>query len=161
MAISAPDASTGNQLLRLIRDGGQPSYLLFWDRQPRLAGSARKRLAGQWRPAASTVGGVSYPFALRFMMAARGRLSCDARAVENILAVAYPGAAGAPGWQVRGFGEQRRAERRFDAAVAWHTPTFGRHRRLRTGFPGQHRQPGPRRGFPAKPGLGHRAGPRR
>jgi NADAR domain len=40
MAVSAADVRTVDQLLRVIRDGGQPKYLLFWGHQPPPAGGA-------------------------------------------------------------------------------------------------------------------------
>ena len=131
MAVTAADARTVDQLLSVIRDGGQPKYLLFWGHQPPPAGGVGKGCLSQWWPAAFTVDGVSYPSAEHYMMAAKARLSGDAEAVGKILAAPHPGAAKALGRQVRGFDEQRWAEHRFDVVVAGNMAKFGQHRQLR------------------------------
>lgn len=130
MAISAAGARTVDQLLGVIRDGGQPKYLLFWGHQP-AEGGVGKGCLSQWWPAAFTVDGVSYPSAEHYMMAAKARLSGDAGAAEKILAAPHPGAAKALGRQVRGFDEQRWADHRFDVVVAGNMAKFGQHRQLR------------------------------
>jgi len=127
MADTAADARTVDQLLSVIRDGGQPKYLLFWGHQPPPAGGVGKGCLSQWWPTAFTVEGVSYPSAEHYMMAAKARLSGDAEAVEKILAAPHPGAAKALGRQVRGFDERRWAEHRFDAVVAGNLAKFGQH----------------------------------
>ena len=131
MATTAADARTVDQLLSVIRDGGQPRYLLFWGHQPPAAGGVGKGCLSQWWPAAFTVDGVSYPSAEHYMMAAKARLSGDAEAVEKILAAPHPSAAKALGRQVRGFDEQRWAEHRFDVVVAGNIAKFGQHPLLR------------------------------
>jgi ribA/ribD-fused uncharacterized protein len=131
MAITAADARTVDQLISVIRDGGQPKYLLFWGHQPPPAGGAGKGCLSQWWPAAFTVDGVSYPSAEHYMMAAKARLSGDAGAVGQILAAPDPGAAKALGRQVRGFDEQRWAEHRFEIVVAGNMAKFGQHPELR------------------------------
>jgi ribA/ribD-fused uncharacterized protein len=113
----------------------------------------------QWWPAAFTADGVSYPSAEHYMMAAKARLSGDAEAVGKILAAPHPGAAKELGRQVHGFDEQHWAEHRFGVVVAGNVAKFSQP--AAAGLPDWHRQPGPRRGFPAGPGLGHRAGRRR
>ena len=130
MAISAADARTVDQLLGVIRDGGQPRYLLFWGHQPPPAGGVGKGCLSQWWPAAFTVDGVSYPSAEHYMMAAKARLSGDSGAVREILAAPHPGAAKALGRQVRGFDELRWAEHRFEIVVAGNTAKFGQHPEL-------------------------------
>jgi ribA/ribD-fused uncharacterized protein len=131
MAASAVDARTVDQLLGVIRNGGQPKYLLFWGHQPPPAGGVGKGCLSQWWPAPFTVDGVSYASAEHFMMAAKARLCGDAEAVEEILAAPHPGAAKELGRQVRGFDEQRWAEHRFDVVVAANMAKFGQHRELR------------------------------
>jgi len=131
MAISAADARTVDQLLHVLRDGGQPKYLLFWGHQPPLADGVGQGCLSQWWPAAFTVDGVSYPSAEHYMMAAKARLCGDADAVAKILAAPHPGAAKALGRQVRGFDERRWAEHRFDVVVAGNMAKFGQHRQLR------------------------------
>lgn len=131
MAATAADARTVDELVSVIRDGGQPKYLLFWGHQPEPEGGAGKGCLSQWWPAAFTVDGVAYPSAEHYMMAAKARLSGDAEAAAQILAAPHPGAAKALGRQVRGFDEQRWAEHRFEVVVAGNMAKFGQHPRLR------------------------------
>jgi ribA/ribD-fused uncharacterized protein len=131
MAPSAADVRTVNQLLRIIRDGGQPEFLLFWGHQPPAAGGVGKSCLSQWWPAAFTVDGVSYRSAEHYMMAAKARLSGDAEAVEQILAAPDPGTAKALGRQVRGFDELRWAECRFNVVVDGNVAKFSQHQQLR------------------------------
>lgn len=120
-----------DQLLSVIRDGGQPKYLLFWGHRPPPAGGVGKGCLSQWWPTAFTVDGVSYPSAEHYMMAAKARLSGDAEAVGKILAAPHPGAAKALGRQVRGCDEQHWTEHRFDVVVVGNMAKFGQHRQLR------------------------------
>ena len=91
MAITAADARTVDQLLSVIREGGQPKYLLFWGHQPPPAGGVGKGCLSQWHPAAFTVDGVRYPSAEHYMMAAKARLCGDGEAAGKILAAPDPG----------------------------------------------------------------------
>jgi hypothetical protein len=131
MPVTAADTRSVDQLLSVIRDGGQPRYLLFWGHQPPPAGGVGNGCLSQWRPAAFTVDGVRYPSAEHYMMAAKARLSGDTEAAAKILAAPHPGAAKALGRQVRGFAEQRWAEHRFDVVVAGNMAKFGQHPQLR------------------------------
>jgi ribA/ribD-fused uncharacterized protein len=131
MVINAADARTVDQLLSVIRGGGQPKYLLFWGHQPPPAGGVGKGCLSQWWPSRFTVDGVSYNSAEHYMMAAKARLSGDAEAAGKILAAPHPGAAKALGREVRGFDEQLWAEHRFGVVVAGNMAKFGQHRQLR------------------------------
>jgi ribA/ribD-fused uncharacterized protein len=131
MVITAADARTVDQLLSVIRGGGQPEYLLFWGHQPPPAGGVGEGCLSQWWPAVFTVDGVSYNSAEHYMMAAKARLSGDAEAAGKILAAPHPGAAKALGREVRGFDEQLWAEHRFGVVVAGNMAKFGQHRQLR------------------------------
>jgi ribA/ribD-fused uncharacterized protein len=131
MVITAADARTVDQLLSVIRGGGQPEYLLFWGHQPPPAGGVGEGCLSQWWPAVFTVDGVSYNSAEHYMMAAKARLSGDAEAGGKILAAPHPGAAKALGREVRGFDEQLWAEHRFGVVVAGNMAKFGQHRQLR------------------------------
>jgi len=65
------------------------------------------------------------------MMAAKAMLFGDAETAERIRAAPHPGAAKALGRQVRGFDEQRWAERRFSLVVTGNLAKFGQHPELR------------------------------
>lgn len=65
------------------------------------------------------------------MMTAKALLFGDAGAAESIRTAPHPGSAKALGRQVRGFEEQRWAERRFDVVVAGNLAKFGQHPDLR------------------------------
>jgi ribA/ribD-fused uncharacterized protein len=131
MVINAADARTVDQLLSVIRGGGQPEYLLFWGHQPPPAGGVGKGCLSQWWPARFTVDGVSYNAAEHYMMAAKARLSGDAEAAGKIVAAPHSGAAKALGREVRGFDEQLWAGHRFGVVVAGNMAKFGQHRQLR------------------------------
>ncbi len=131
MVINAADARTVDQLLSVIRGGGQPKYLLFWGHQPPPAGGVGKGCLSQWWPVRFTVDGVSYDTAEHYMMAAKARLAGDAETVAKILAAPHPGAAKALGREVRGFDEQLWARHRFGVVVAGNLAKFGQHRQLR------------------------------
>jgi ribA/ribD-fused uncharacterized protein len=131
MAITAADVRTVEQLLGVIRDGGQPKYLLFWGHQPPPAGGVGKGCLSQWWPTAFTVDGVCYASAEHYMMAAKARLSGDTEAAAKIVAAPHPGVAKALGRQVRGFSEQQWAEDRFAVVVAGNLAKFDQHPQLR------------------------------
>src|SRR5271154_3998217 len=131
MPVTAADARTVDQLVSLVRDGGQPKYLLFWGHQPPPGGGSGKGCLSQWWPAAFTVDDVTYPSAEHFMMAAKARLFGDEETAGQILAAAHPGKAKALGRQVYRFDEQRWAAERFDLVVTGNLAKFGQHQDLR------------------------------
>lgn len=131
MTVSAADARTVDQLLSFLLDGGQPDFLMFWGHRPPPSGGVGKGCLSQWWPADFTVDGVAYRSAEHFMMAAKALLFGDADAAERIRQAPNPGAAKAVGREVRGFDEQRWADRRFDLVVAGNLAKFGQHQDLR------------------------------
>jgi ribA/ribD-fused uncharacterized protein len=131
MTVSAADARTVDQLLGFLLDGGQPDFLMFWGHRPPPAGGIGKGCLSQWWPVTFTVDGVTYHSAEHFMMAAKALLFDDAETAERIRQAPHPGAAKALGREVRGFDEQRWADRRFDLVVAGNLAKFGQHRDLR------------------------------
>jgi len=131
VTVAAADVRTVDQLLSFILDGGQPEYLLFWGHQPPPAGGVGKGCLSQWWPTAFTVDGLTYASAEHFMMAAKALMFGDGEAADRIRAAPDPGMAKALGRQVRGFDEQRWAERRFDLVVAGNLAKFGQHPDLR------------------------------
>lgn len=131
MADMAADVRSTDELLRLIQDGGQVKYLLFWGHRPPPAGGIGKGCLSQWWPAPFTVNGVSYASAEHFMMAAKALLFGDADMAGLICAAPHPGAAKELGRKVRGFEEQRWAERRLDLVITGNMAKFGQHHDLR------------------------------
>ena len=131
MVSTAAGARSAEELRRLVRDGVQPKYLLFWGHRPPAAGAMGKGCLSQWWPAAFTVDGLVYPSAEHFMMAAKALLFGDAETAARIREAPHPGAAKALGRQVRGFQEQRWAERRFEVIVTGNLAKFGQHPDLR------------------------------
>lgn len=131
MPVTAADVRTVAQLADLIRDGGQPKYLLFWGHQPQRGDGVGKGCLSQWWLTAFTVDGVMYPSAEHFMMAAKARLFGDEEAARRILTAAHPGQAKALGRQVRGFDEEHWAETRFELVVTGNLAKFGQHPDLR------------------------------
>jgi len=131
MAATAADARDVDDLLAFIQDGGQPEYLLFWGHRPPATGGVGRGCLSQWWPAPFTVDGLAYPSAEHFMMTAKALLFGDTETAERIRTARHPGAAKALGREVRGFDEQRWAERRFDFVVTGNLAKFGQHQDLR------------------------------
>jgi ribA/ribD-fused uncharacterized protein len=131
MTVSAADARTVDQLLGSVLDGGQPDYLMFWGHRPPSVGGLGKGCLSQWWPVTFTVDGLAYHSAEHFMMTAKALLFGDAETAERIRQAPHPAAAKALGREVRGFDEQRWADRRFDLVVAGNLAKFGQHQDLR------------------------------
>ena len=127
MTVSAADARTVDELLAFVLEGGQPEYLTFWGHRRPGAGGVGKGCLSQWWPVEFTVDGMTYNSAEHFMMAAKALLFGDADTADRIRQAPHPGAAKALGREVRGFDEQRWAERRFDLVVAGNLAKFGQH----------------------------------
>ncbi len=104
--------------------GQQTEFLFFWGHQPQRDGTTGPGCLSQWWPAPFTVGGVVYPTAEHWMMAAKARLFGDDQALAAVLRVASPKAAKAAGRSVRGFDEQAWAAARFDLVVAGNLAKF-------------------------------------
>jgi hypothetical protein len=131
MAVPAADVRTVDQLVGFILDGGQPKYLTFWGHQPLPTGQAGKGCLSQWWPSAFTVDGESYATAEHYMMTAKALLFGDAGVAERIRTAPHPREAKDLGRQVRGFDEERWAERRFEFVVTGNLAKFGQHAELR------------------------------
>jgi len=131
MAVTAADVRTVDQLIGFILDGGQPKYLTFWGHQPLPTGEAGKGCLSQWWPSAFTVDGKTYATAEHYMMTAKALLFGDTEVAERIRTAPHPRAAKDLGRQVRGFDEERWAERRFDFVVTANLAKFGHHAELR------------------------------
>lgn len=131
MAVTAADVRTVDQLVRFILDGGQPKYLPFWGHRPLPAGEVGQGCLSQWWPSGFTVDGKTYATAEHYMMAAKALLFGDPETAARIRAAPDPKAAKELGRQVRGFDEERWAERRFDLVVTGNLAKFGQHAELR------------------------------
>jgi ribA/ribD-fused uncharacterized protein len=131
MARTTAEARSAEELSRLVQNGAQPKYLLFWGHRPPAAGGVGPGCLSQWWPVSLTIDGLVYPSAEHFMMAAKALLFGDADTAARIREASHPEAAKALGRQVRGFSEQRWAERRFEAVVTGNLAEFGQHPELR------------------------------
>jgi len=131
MTVTAAEVRGTPQLLDFIAGGGQPKYLFFWGHQPQPDGSAGKGCLSQWWPAEFTVNEVAYPSAEHFMMAAKALLFGDLEVAGRIPLATHPSQAKALGRQVRGFDEERWAQRRFGLVVAGNVAKFGQNPELR------------------------------
>ena len=131
MPVTAADARTVDELLGVIQAGAQPKYLAFRGHQPPPGGGVGKGCFSQWWPSAFTVDGETYASAEHYMMAAKALLFGDAETADRIRAAPHPRTAKDLGRQVRGFDEQRWADRRFDLVVTGNLAKFGQHKELR------------------------------
>jgi ribA/ribD-fused uncharacterized protein len=127
MRSAASAARSADQLCRLIRDGAQPKYLLFWGHRAPVGGGVGPGCLSQWWPAEFTVDGLVYPSAEHFMMTAKALLSGDEEMAAQIREAPHPGAAKKLGRQVRGFQEQSWEAHRFDIVVTGNMAKFGQH----------------------------------
>jgi ribA/ribD-fused uncharacterized protein len=122
------------ELLAFIAGGGQPKYLMFWGHQPPPRGSGAgvgRGCLSQWWPVTFSADDVTYGSAEHYMMRAKALLFGDTETAGRIVAAPHPGAAKALGREVRGFDEQRWAERRFEIVVDANMAKFGQHPELR------------------------------
>ena len=119
------------QLIEANRDGARIKYVFFWGHTAPADGSVSASCFSQWWPVTFTVDGVTYQSAEHYMMAAKALLFDDAETAERIRQAPHPGAAKALGREVRGFDQQRWADRRFDLVVAGNLAKFGQHPDLR------------------------------
>ncbi|MGH3281382.1 MAG: NADAR family protein [Trebonia sp.] len=131
MSVTVSEVRSVDQLIEFIADGGQPKYLTLWGHRPPPLGGVGKGCLSQWWPVTFTVDGEKYASAEHFMMAAKALLFGDTEMAERIRNASHPRAAKALGRQVRGFDEQRWAERRFDLVVSGNLAKFGQHPELR------------------------------
>jgi len=131
MAVTAAEVRTVDQLVGFIHDGGRPKYLAFWGHEPLSTGQPGKGCLSQWWSSAFTVDGQTYATAEHYMMTAKALLFGDAAAAARIRSAMHPMTAKELGRQVRGFDEDRWAERRFDLVVTGNLAKFGQHPDLR------------------------------
>ena len=71
MGVSVADVRSVDELVRVVADGGQPKYLMFWGHQPSPGGGVGKGCFSQWWPGLNLLG-----FAL---MEVRHRLRADSQ----------------------------------------------------------------------------------
>lgn len=131
MVATAASTRSVHELAGLVRDSGQPEYLMFWGHRPQAGGGVGRGCLSQWWPVTFTVDGLSYRSAEHFMMAGKALLFGDAGTAARIRQAPHPGAAKALGREVAGFDEERWAAHRFDVVVAGNLPKFGQHAGLR------------------------------
>ena len=131
MDVTAAEVRSRPALADFIAQGGRPKYLFFWGHQPQPDGRPGRGCLSQWWPADFTVDGVTYPTAEHFMMAAKARLFGDAELADRIPLAAHPKQAKELGRRVRGFDEERWAQRRFGLVLTGNVAKFGQHPDLR------------------------------
>ena len=115
--MGAAEARDRESLVRAVRSGARPEYLLFWGHRPFPSGEIGKPCLSQWWPVSFTVDGDRYASAEHFMMAEKARLFGDEATRAQILKAADPAAAKRLGRRVRGFDEGRWEAERFEIVV--------------------------------------------
>ena len=123
--------ATVSDLVELIERGGPVEFLFFYGHRPEPDGRPGRGCLSQWWPSAFIVDGQTYATAEHYMMTAKALLFGDAETAVRIRTAAHPKAAKDLGRQVRGFDEERWAERRFDFVVTGNLAKFGQHADLR------------------------------
>lgn len=107
--------------------GDLVDFLFFWGHKPRPDGAAGPGCLSQWWPASFTAGGVTYPTAEHWMMAAKARLFGDEQGLAAVLSAATPKEAKAAGRAVRGYDDDTWAAERFGLVVQGNLAKFGQH----------------------------------
>ena len=120
-----------DQLIKLIRSGGAPTYLHFWGHRQGAASDVTKSCFSQWFEAAFIVDSVAYPSAEHFMMAEKARTFGDHRVRDEVLKSRTPAQAKALGRQVSGFDDRTWNDVRFSIVVAANEAKFSQHPELR------------------------------
>jgi len=113
-----------DELIRLVREGGQLKYVFFWGHRPPPNGEVSKSCFSQWYAALFRVDDVIYPTAEHFMMAEKARLFGDEETRAKILQARDPGAAKRLGRAVRNFDEERWNAARCEIVVRGNLAKF-------------------------------------
>jgi hypothetical protein len=117
-------------LLKAVRRGGRPTYLMFWGHRKSSKPTVGKECFSQWWPAPFVVDAERYAGAEHFMMAEKARLFGDDETRALILNAPSPAAAKRLGRAVRGFHEGRWAAARFDIVVRGSIAKFRQNQEL-------------------------------
>jgi ribA/ribD-fused uncharacterized protein len=119
-----------DELVRLVKAGRSPHYLLFWGHRPLPNGEIGKPCFSQWWPATFVVDEIRYPTAEHFMMAQKALLFGDEAARAQILSAATPKAAKELGRRVKNFDEAVWEASRFQFVVEGNQAKFGQNPEL-------------------------------
>ncbi|NUQ98310.1 MAG: NADAR family protein [Streptomyces sp.] len=115
----------------MIASGAEPQWRLFFGHRTRSTGAVDEACLSQWWPASFRIGGITYPTAEHWMMAAKARLFGDDDAWARVVSAADPAEAKRAGRKVRGFDEATWAAVRFGLVVAGNYAKFMQNPQLR------------------------------
>lgn len=124
-------ARSRSELAALIASGAEPQWRLFFGHRARSADAVDEACLSQWWPASFRIGGITYPTAEHWMMAAKARLFGDDDAWARVVSTTVPAEAKRAGRSVRGFDETTWAAMRFGLVVAGNYAKFTQNPRLR------------------------------
>lgn len=113
-----------------VTQGRDIQYLFFWGHQPRSDGRIGPSCLSQWWESPFTLSGRVYRTAEHYMMAEKGRLFGDTRAVEDILAATSPKEAKEIGRSVTGYQEPLWEEHRVSLVVRGNVAKFSQNPEL-------------------------------
>src|SRR4051794_9770687 len=91
------------ELRRRCAQGEPFEYLFFWGHQPSSDGKITASCLSQWYGAAFEIGGIVYPTAEHWMMAAKARVFSDDESLSRILQAPDPKTAKTLGRAVKNF----------------------------------------------------------
>lgn len=117
-------ARSVDELLAELQGGERIKFLCFWGHTPPKDGSVSKACFSQWFESPFTIGGLCYPTAEHYMMAANARLFGDAENEALVLQAGHPKQAKELGRKVRGFDEQIWIRERFRLVVEGNLAKF-------------------------------------
>lgn len=131
MAVPVAARSRG-ELAAMIGAGAEPQWRLFFGHRARAADDLDNACLSQWWPASFRIGGITYPTAEHWMMAAKARLFGDDDAWDHVVSTTDPAEAKRAGRGVRGFDETTWAAVRFGLVVAGNHAKFSQNPQLRS-----------------------------
>ena len=114
-----------------VHEGAEPEYLLFYGHTPAKSGRVTASCLSQWWLDPFEDGGVVYPTAEHYMMAAKAELFGDHEKARLIREAPDPKTAKVLGREVAGFDAATWERHRFDVAVDGNLAKFRQHRDLR------------------------------
>jgi len=124
-------ARSRSELAAMIGAGAEPQWRLFFGHRARNTNSVDEACLSQWWPAPFRIGGITYPTAEHWMMAAKARLFGDDNAWVRVVSTTDPAETKRAGRSVRGFDETTWAAMRFGLVVAGNYAKFTQNPQLR------------------------------
>jgi ribA/ribD-fused uncharacterized protein len=132
MARNGSQARSVVDLARQVQAGARPTYLFFWDHEPRADGNLGPSCLSQWWPARFSSDGEVFGSAEQYMMWRKAILFGDSERAAAILHTRSPLQAKALGRMVEHFDDATWVEHRWQIVVAASVAKFSSDPHLRS-----------------------------